>query len=174
MQMSWELVIPTLVGTMAGFIFSIALFYCTEKIKQERDRRRILKNLMRELTFNLRLYDQWLKGIEQARPQVGAGDKNIFLYIDYTRIARTFIIQALPEGLLYDILADEDLLELDTALRLCNPNSVNDFSEALNQWKLGNIGNPEMFQKLEFHRRMIEEGRKAFDATARKVSAHSQ
>ena len=78
-SMFWQQVWSTLVGTVAGFVFSIVLFYLTERIKRSHDRAKTLKGLRRELQFDLALSASWLKGIEDARPQVAAGDKNIFL-----------------------------------------------------------------------------------------------
>ena len=102
--MFWQHVWSTLVGTAAGFIFAIALFYLTERIKRKRDRAKILKGLRRELKFDLGLHESWLKGIEDARPQVAAGDQNIFVYLDYSRFLSIFIVQAVRDGILYDLL----------------------------------------------------------------------
>jgi hypothetical protein len=165
----WERVIATLVGTVAGFLFSIALFYLTEKFKRERERTKVLKGLRRELTFNLRLLESWLRGIETARPQVAAGDQNIYLYLDYSRVLRIFVQQAASAGLLYDLLADEELVALDKALRTCDVPAEQDFMQKLQQWKDGTIDNAQMFRTLEFHKYMTEACRKAMESAAQKV-----
>lgn len=54
--MFWQQVWSTLVGTIAGFVFSIALFYLTDHIKRQRERAKIIKGLRRELKFDLALY----------------------------------------------------------------------------------------------------------------------
>src|SRR5437016_8630695 len=118
--MFWQHVWSTLVGTAAGFIFAIALFYLTERIKRKRDRAKILKGLRRVLKFDLGLHESWLKGIEDARPQVAAGDQNIFVYLDYSRFLSIFIVQAVRDGILYDLLTDDELVGLDKAMRSCN------------------------------------------------------
>lgn len=169
--MFWQQVWATLLGTVAGFMFSIALFYLTEHIKRQRDRAKILKGLRRELKFDVSLFESWLKGIEDARPQVAAGDHNIFLYLDYTRFLSIFIGQAVRDGILYDILTDDELVGLDKAMRSCNPGAEQEFFAKLNQWKAGQVDNAEMFKIFEFHKFVVATSKKALEAVAGKINA---
>jgi hypothetical protein len=167
--MNWQQVWSTLLGTVAGFVFSIALFYLTERVKHERDRKKILSGLKRELEFDVALHASWLKGLEEARPQVAAGDKNIFLYLEYTRILSVFLGQALRDGMLYDMLTDDELVGLDKALRNANPLAERDFTDRLEQWKTGQIDNGEMFKRLEFHKFVVGTSKTALEAVVSKV-----
>jgi len=168
--MFWQQFSSTLVGTVAGFAFSIVLFYMTERIKRGHDRTKILKGLRRELQFDLALCASWLKGIEDARPQVGAGDKNIFLYLDYTRVLSIFIGQAVREGILYDLLTDDDLVGLDKVLKSSNLQAEQEFFNRLNQWKAGQIDNAEMFKTIEFHKYVVGASKKALEVVAAKIA----
>jgi len=159
----WQYVWATLLGTFAGFVFSIVLFYLTERLKRQRERSKILKGLRRELAFDLALLDSWLKGIEDARPQVAAGDRNIFLYLDYTRFLSIFIQQAVREGILYGILSDAELINLDKAMKSCNLVAEQGFSTKLDQWKNGQIDNKEMFKTLEFHKYLVTTSKKTLE-----------
>lgn len=169
--MFWQQVWSTLLGTVAGFVFSIALFYLTERIKRQKDRTKILKGLRRELKFDLALFEFWLKGIEEARPQVAAGDRNIFLYLDYTRFLSIFIGQAVRDGILYDLLTDDDLVGLDKAMRSCNHVAEQEFFAKLNQWKANQIDNTEMFKTFEFHKFVVGTSKKALEVVANKINA---
>lgn len=169
--MFWQQVWSTLVGTVAGFVFAIALFYLTERIKRERDRAKILKGLRRELKFDLALFESWLKGIEDARPQVAAGDRNIWLYLDYTRFLSIFIGQAVRDGILYDLLTDDELVGLDKAMRSCNPGAEQEFFTKLNQWKAGQIDNADMFKTFEFNKFVVTTSKKALEGIITKISA---
>jgi hypothetical protein len=168
--MFWQQVWSTAFGTVAGFVFSIVLFYMTEHIKRGRDRAKILKGLRRELQFNLALFASWLKGIEDARPQVVAGDKSIFLYLDYTRVLSIFIGQAVREGILYDLLTDDDLVGLDKVLKSSNPQNEQEFYNRLNQWKAGQIDNAEMFKTFEFHKFVVSTSKKALETVSAKIA----
>lgn len=164
-------ILSTLIGTIAGFIFAIALFYLTERIKRQRDRNKILSGLQRELKFDIALFESWLKGIEDARPQVAAGDQNIWLYLDYSRFLSIFIGQAVRDGLLYDLLTDDELIGLDRAMRSCNLGAEQDFFTRLNQWKAGQINNAEMFKIFEFHKFVVTTSKKALQGISAKISA---
>ncbi|PYL75260.1 MAG: hypothetical protein DMF26_08710 [Verrucomicrobia bacterium] len=169
--MFWQHVWSTLVGTAAGFIFAIALFYLTERIKRKRDRAKILKGLRRELKFDLGLHESWLKGIEDARPQVAAGDQNIFVYLDYSRFLSIFIVQAVRDGILYDLLTDDELVGLDKAMRSCNPFAEQEFFAKLTQWKAGQINNAEMFKTFEFHKFGVTTSKKAIETVISRIAA---
>ena len=169
--MDWGHVISTLLGTLAGFLFAIALFYITEHVKRKHDREKILKGLRRELSYDLGLFDSWLKGIDTARPQVAVGDKNIFLHIGYTTVLRIFIQQAIPAGLLYDLLTDQELVELDTALRTCDSAAEKDYLDKLSAWRSGAMSNEDMFKTFEFHKHLVTRSRQALAAVSSKVSS---
>lgn len=111
-----------------------------------------------------------MKGIEDARPQVAVGDKNIWLYLDYTRFLSIFIVQAVREGILYDLLTDDDLVGLDKAMRACNPGAEQEFAGRLNQWKAGQIDSAEMFKTFEFHKFVVTISKKALDTIAGKIA----
>jgi len=165
----WQQVLPTLVGTIAGFTFSICLFYFTELIKRQRDRAKILKGLRRELKFDLALFEAWLQGIEDARLKVASGDRNIFLYLDYTKFLAIFIGHAVRDGILYDLLTDEDLVGLDTAMRSCNVSSEQEFFAKLEQWKGGQIDSGEMSKTFDFHRFVVTTSKRALETVIRKI-----
>lgn len=165
--MFWQ----TLIGTISGFVFSIALFYLTDCIKRKSDRAKILKGLRRELKFDLALFDSWLKGIEDARLKVAVGDKNIYLYLDYTRFLSIFILQAVRAGILYDLLTDDDLVGLDKAMKSCNPEAEQEFTEMLTRWRTGQIDNNTIFETFEFHKFVITTSKKALDAITSKIHA---
>jgi hypothetical protein len=167
--MNWNQIWSTLVGTIAGFVFSLALFYFTDRIKRRHDRMRILRGLQRELKFDLALFDSLSKGIEDARLKVAVGDKDIYLYLDYSRFLSIFIIQAVREGILYDLLTNEDLVGLDKAMRTCNAQPEKEFSDRLTLWKSGQIGNSEMFKTLEFHKFIVSTSKTALETIAAKI-----
>ena len=52
---------------VAGFVFSIALFYITEAVKRSRDKKKIIAGLKREVAFNRGLCNAWLKSIGDIR-----------------------------------------------------------------------------------------------------------
>ncbi|MFL6260880.1 MAG: hypothetical protein ACJ76Y_14320 [Thermoanaerobaculia bacterium] len=158
----WSRALATLIGTLAGFIFSIVLFYVSEHVKRSRDRTKIVTGLKREAAFNVSLCDLWLHSFADIRLKMAAGDKQaVFNYIDYTRTLRIFVQEALRAGILYDLLSDTELVDLDKILRFLNNMSEQDINAKIHQWKTGEIEAPEMSQALSLHEYVIKEGRKA-------------
>jgi putative component of toxin-antitoxin plasmid stabilization module len=157
----WSRALATLVGTVAGFVFSIVIFYITESVKRSHERTKIVAGLNREATFNIGLCDTWLKGISELRLKVAAGNRNVFNYFDYTRALRIFVTEGLKAGILYELLSDAELVELDKALRFVGaPQSEQYINEKVAQWKVNQITPADFSAALDFHEYVIGEAKK--------------
>jgi hypothetical protein len=160
----WGRTIATLIGTIAGFIFSILLFYISERVKRSRDRQKIIQGLKREATFNVGMCDIWLKAISDIRLKVAAADIAVFYYFDYSRALRIFVQEAVRRaGVLYDLLNDAELVNLDKSLVFLNLLSEQDINSKIAQWKANTITPAAMSQALGFHEYAVTEARKAME-----------
>jgi hypothetical protein len=167
----WSRALATLVGTVAGFVFSIVLFYVSESIKRRRDRSKIVRGLHREATFNVGLCDVWLKGIGEVRLKMAAGDQNFFNYFDYSRALRIFVQEAVKAGVLYDLLEDSELVDLDKGLRFLGPQTEEGLNGLIAQWKAGSLAAAELSKALSLHEFCVGEARKAMDRLRTKATA---
>lgn len=166
----WSRVLATLIGTVAGFVFAIALFYITEHLKRSRDRTKIIAGLKREAAFNIGLCDVWLKAVADIRLKVAAADPAFFNYFDYSRALRIFVQEAVRAGILYDLLSDSELVDLDKSLLFLGPVSEQDINGKIAQWKAGAIATPVMSQALTFHEYAVTEARKAMERLRSKAA----
>jgi len=167
----WSRALATLVGTVAGFVFSIVLFYVSEHVKRSRERTKVVAGLKREAAFNISLCGAWLKAFGDIRLKVAAGDQAVFNYIDYTRALRIFVHEAVGAGILYDLLSDDELVEFDKSLRFFMPFSEQDINSKIQQWKTGGISAADMSQALTFHEYVVTEARKAMERLRSKAAA---
>lgn len=168
----WSRALATLLGTVAGFLFSIALFYISERVKRRHDRAKIMAGLKRETAFNIALCDAWLKGIGDIGLKVAAGDRNIVTYFDYTRALRIFVREAVTAGVLYDLLSDDELVALDKGLLFLGDFAEQDINKKVGLWKTEGEGitAADMSQTLQLHQFGISEARRAMDQLRRKVA----
>ena len=167
----WSRALATLMGTVAGFLFSIVVFYISEHVKRSRDRKKIIIGLKREAAFNLGLCDAWLKSIATVRLKLAADDHDFFNYFDYTRGLRVFVQEALRAGVLYDLLGDPDLVDLDKSLRFLSPQSEMDINGKITQWKDGAVAAADLSKALNFHEYAVTEARKAMERLGFKAAA---
>lgn len=167
----WSRALATLVGTVAGFLFSIVLFYISERVKRSRDRKKIIAGLKREAAFNIGLCDAWLKAVADIRVKVAAGDAGFFNYLDYSRALRIFVQEAVRAGTLYDLLSDSELVDLDKSLRFLGPFSEQHINDKIAQWKSGAIAASDMSQALTFHEYAVTEARKAMERLRSKAAS---
>jgi hypothetical protein len=166
----WGRVAATLVGTVAGFVFSIFLFYISEHVRRARDRKKIIAGLMREAAFNIGMCDVWLKGLAGVRLKVAASDLSFFDYFDYTRALRIFVQEAVKAGALYDVLNDSELVDLDKGLLFLSFASEQDINSKIAQWKAGTISSADMSHAITFHEYGVTEARKAMEQLRARAS----
>ena len=166
----WSRALATLIGTVAGFVFSILLFYISERIKRSRDQKKIIAGLKREAAFNIGLCDAWLKAIQDIRLKVAAGDAAFFHYFDYNRALRIFVQEALRAGILYDLLSDTELVDLDKSLLFLAFYEEQDINGRIAQWKAGTIAPPDLSQALTFHEHAVTDARKAMETLRSKAA----
>ena len=114
-----DYVLASLIGTVAGFIFSIFLFYLTEKWKRHQAKGTIIKGLKNEYEFNLSLLRQWLNVIETILRQNSSNVNNLTEHygkLKYSSYQRYFLNHYFSAGHLYDVLTSDDLVYLDAVL----------------------------------------------------------
>ena len=167
----WSRALATLIGTVAGFIFSIALFYISECVKRSQEKNKLIVHVKREAAFNVGLCDGWIKSLADIRLKVAASDRAFYNYLDYTRCMRVFTQEAFKAGVIYDLLSDAELIDLDKALRFLFQTAEQDINSKITQWKATLIAAPEMSQALTFHEFAVGEARKAIACLRDKAAA---
>lgn len=113
-------IISTFIGALAGFIFSIFLFYFTEKWKNSRINKDLSNNLQKEFDYNINFLDGYKDEFEKLIRKITANDRQIFTVFRFKKLQRLFILEAFNKGLLYKYLNSEDINELDAMLDYFN------------------------------------------------------
>lgn len=109
----WQQAAATFIGALSGFIFSIALFYVTEKVKQHSYADNLEKNLQKELDFNLSLLETIKDEIDELLRKITANDaQHIFTIFKYEQLQKNFLQQAFWNGTLYNKLTPEKVYKV--------------------------------------------------------------
>jgi len=167
-----ENVCATLIGTVAGFLFSIALFYVREKVKHTREREKTIKNLRREFVYDVGLLGEWVRNLTTARAQVAAGT-NVFRTIPYTRFSRAFVQEAFRSGIIFEIFNDEEVASIDELLGFFWTGGEQFVNDKLAKWdyKREEISAKEVVDMLQFNIEKIEEHQKTLGVLVKKCDA---
>ena len=150
-------------GSFFGFVFALALFYITEWIKSYRFKKQLKKYLVKEFKFNLLLFEEWKQTIERMLRGIAAQDRQTYGYLRYSEIVTYFLQRSYQEGIITDIIKDEDIKDLSNLLSMININAETYVNKHLIDWKSGSIDQKNITQKLNHeldelnkHRKLIE------------------
>lgn len=129
----WQPLIPTFVGALLAFIFSIFLFYLTEKWKSSRANKNLSTNLQREFDYNIQFLETYKSDFEKLVRAVGADTKDPPIIFRFYKLQRLFILEAFNKGLLYQYLNADDISEVDAMLTY--------FDNVTDRMACGNLSN---------------------------------
>lgn len=151
-----EQILATLIGSFAGFVLAIILFYITEKIKNSSTKTGILKSLKREFQYNLALIDEWLNNIDKILRQITANDLQVYSYLKYSGFQLFFLQTAFQWGILYNLVENEDIGKLNNILSHCSLLTENYVMDKINLWKSRQIDQKEALSIFEFQKEKLQ------------------
>ncbi len=151
-----EQILATLIGVVAGFIFSITMFYLTEWLKRNRREKSIMKNVVKELEFNLAFLEEYKEDIEKLLRQIAANANDVLAAFRSYRLQRTFVQEAFYAGLLYEKLDIEDISQIDTMLTYFTTPTDQLAYKDLDAYNSNNIDQNVALQKFEFMKGEVE------------------
>ena len=158
----------TFLGSVFGFVFALVLFYFTEKLKEKRERKNLLRNLRRELQYNVDLISKWMEELDKLLRKVTAQDLEVFTYLRYSDYQRLFINMCFARGILYDIVDNEHIAQLNTVLLHLNDNMEGFVNNTIQQWKAGDVERKRILQMFEYE---LDQLKKFHSYTKRLLSA---
>lgn len=151
-----EQIIATFIGAISAFIFSIALFYFTEKWKNSTVNKNLRDNLQKEFEYNIAFLEECKSDFDKLLRKVTANDTQIYTIFRFYRLQRLFILEAFNKGLLYQYLTPEDINNLDSMLNYFS--NVQDQLEwdRLRKFTEGTLHQQEALRSYEYDKEQIE------------------
>ena len=156
-------VLSTLCGTIAGFLFAIALFYITEKSKTKRAKKHLIKNLKREFEYNTSLLQDWINEIDSVLGKITTRDTIVFAYFKYSFYQRFFIQESFRFGIVYDILTNDDVSNLNTILLHCDVGVESYVNDLVKRWREKRIEQQEAFRGFDFEKKALQKFKKQLE-----------
>ncbi|MFZ5424379.1 MAG: hypothetical protein ACOZAO_01130 [Patescibacteria group bacterium] len=141
--------ISSVVGALLGFFSSLAIFYIQERWKDNYQQKQLLNNFKRELSFNIRFFNQYKKDLQDLLNKIEADEKISFFTFNHHKIQKIFLLKALNLGILYDPLEPKDVVEIDYMLTFFSQASNEIAKTTLNAYTRGNIEKEELVEFLE-------------------------
>ncbi len=152
----WQPLIPTFIGALLAFIFSIFLFYLTEKWKSSRANKNLSTNLQREFDYNIQFLESYKSDFEKLVRAVSSNNKFPLIIFRFYKLQRLFILEAFNKGLLYQYLDADDINQLDTMLNYFNNISDTMAWNTLNGYKNNIITQQSALETFEYGKDQID------------------
>lgn len=106
----------TLIGTVAGFLLSICLFYLKEKWIKHSAIKQLKKNVINEINYNIKLLTQVLTDLKKSIEKVTVNDRLVYCNVNYGRFARFFLQSYYQSGHMSDVWDLNDIDKLDNIM----------------------------------------------------------
>ena len=164
-------VIATLIGTFAGFVGSLLLFWIKESYQNKNKEEALIKNLNYEFDYNINLLNKYETDLTQCIESVGADSKSVYSTIDYKKVAYFFAVQFYKEGLITKYLHPEDMKRWNDFLSSLSEGSENYIIDKLEQWRNSKIDKELVFKALKLERDQVKYAREMCEYLKSKISA---
>ena len=125
-------------GTVVGIIAGAFLQYGTQRLLFRWQRRGLANAVKRELEYDVIVIDGLIQEVGRLRGAVAA--RTLPTYFGYFKLTNVFFVmgnRALSEGLLYEALARDKLLELNKAATFFSASSENWVAAQIERHKQG-------------------------------------
>ena len=165
----WQSFFPTFSGALLGFIFSIVLFYITNKLNANKNKKTLESNLIKELEYNLAFLKRLISDLNKCIEIVSADDRNIFLFFDYKYYQRLFLLRYFQEGYLYEKFDADDISHLDIILNHMSVFGANYINDRIKWWINNEIIKKEINQALMFERDNLKKYEKQLEIVKTKI-----
>ncbi|MCL5093883.1 MAG: hypothetical protein M1355_02035 [Patescibacteria group bacterium] len=152
----WQYLSATFFGSIFGFTFSITLYYLTEKIKNNEEKKKVLSNLIKEIDFNISFLESYKEEFDKMLRKITVDDKNIYTIFKFDKLQRLFIFDSFNRGILYDFLMADEISELDSMLSYFSASTNNFASNTLSNYKEGNIDKSQALSNFEYDKEQIQ------------------
>ena len=136
----WQYLLATFGGVGLGFVFSIFLFYLTNRWGRNTRRRLLEKNVVKEFEFNEKYLEEVVKKLDEAIQDITIGDKNGSYYFNYRSYQRLFTNAYFMQDFLYEKLNPDDTYKLDLILNRMTSGGEQFMTGLMDKWKSSQIG----------------------------------
>ncbi|MFA5173447.1 MAG: hypothetical protein WC435_03570 [Candidatus Paceibacterota bacterium] len=146
----------TFIGALSAFIFSIFLFYLTEKWKNKLANKNLGDCLQKEIDYNIIFLEKYKEDYEKMLRQISANDKQIYTVFRFEKLQRLFLQEAFNKGILYKHLNTEQISEVDNMINFFGYSTNNLAWSILNGFKGNTSTQSDTLRKFEWDKDQID------------------
>jgi hypothetical protein len=153
----WQNVESTALGATLGFVFSIALFYLSQKVSRSTWRRDSRKSFSKELEFNRKYIETQLGALDKTIERIANDEREVFPPVRFSGMRTIAYGQFVGSGYIWDDLRPEDVAQLDEMLWNTGPAAEQLVFQAVEAWRQQQADRKTTYQVLEWKRDQLRD-----------------
>lgn len=161
--------LATMIGTISGFVFSLALFYIKEKISNNRREKFLIDNVKKELEANLVLLMKAEQSLTTCIEKVTNDIHRVYCTLNYNFFAKFFTQQFYQSGFIHGKWTIKDIEALNEAFVAYSPGSDAYVLNGLQLWRDGKTDKKATLTVLHFERDNLQKNLLNLDDLVKKL-----
>lgn len=157
-------------ATFLGFIFALALFVIQEDLKESRENKILLRNVIYELQYNLLVLDGFDQKFEKTIRKIMNDEKNVILGLSYLDIQFFFLNKIYKKGDLIHYLTMDDLTEAHRVTAIYSQAWGDIIYEYLEKWNADEETKKNILIVMEYEKTTTMKSKKLFKKLIIKLS----
>lgn len=154
--------IAIFLATFLGFIFAVGLFIVQENIKEAREKKLLIKNVIYETEYNLLVLDKFDQDFEMTIRKIMNGNKNVILPITYSDVRFTFLNKLYQNGDLISYLTLNEFIAVHKVTARYSPAWGDIIHGYVKKWNNNNESKKDILIVMEFEKTNIGKSEKVF------------
>ncbi len=162
---------------LLGFIFALLFFYIQEYVKERRERKIFIKNLKREIEYNLVLIDEWIKDVKH-NTYLSTWAKPIHTFTpSYGLFRQFFITKSFENGRIYELFDNEKIRIVIGSLTYFSKDNLAHIRNYINKYKNievadedGTPGSEYVKQALQDHLKILNDKKEKLESLLPKIT----
>ncbi len=148
----WQYLLATFVGVALGFVFSIILFYLTNRWSRNARKKSLEGNLVKEFVFNEKYLQDLIKKLDAALQDITVENRNAYHYFRYRSYQQLFTTTYLSQDFIYERLEPDDIYKLGLILDRMSSWGEQFINDLMRRWNNNAVSSQEALQFVRLDR----------------------
>lgn len=152
----WESALASSIGAFVGFVGALLIFFIKECWQNKIRRISIVQNLKLEIAYNINLYEEFDKQLQNCIEAISNDSRSLYLSLDYDFVGTHFAKQFYQNGLLLKYFHPEDMRRWNVMLTQISAGADKYVTECVDQWReKKEIDKEEVYKALKHEKNQV-------------------
>jgi len=149
-------ILGTLLAVVAGFLFSLCLFWIKEYISSKRREKHLKCSVRYEFDYNIHLFEQFVEDLTKCLEKISLDEKAVYSKVDYEHFAYFFFREFYRQGLASKLFHYEDIRRWSEIVANSALGAETYLQESLKDWRDSKIDKQKISKRVNFERDQLQ------------------